>query len=137
MGDRCFVEETYVKVAGVWRYVCRAVGQHGQVIDVCVPKRRDIGAARGVFGLALAGHGELDEAVTGLAQALESGSLSWSRTRSVTPTNTRTIASSATTAVSVANWRRFAQTGRCQHRSLSPPRLSIPAGCHPGCAPNP
>jgi len=34
VGDRWFVDETYVKVAGTWRYVYRAVDQHGQVIDV-------------------------------------------------------------------------------------------------------
>jgi transposase-like protein len=33
-GDRWFVDETYVKVSGVWRYVYRAVDQQGQVIDV-------------------------------------------------------------------------------------------------------
>src|SRR6478609_7594664 len=43
-GDRWFVDETYVKVAGVWRYVHRAVDQHGQVIDVYVSPRRDIAA---------------------------------------------------------------------------------------------
>jgi transposase, IS6 family len=37
-GDRWFVDKTYVKVNGVWRYVCRAVDQHGQVIDVLVSK---------------------------------------------------------------------------------------------------
>src|SRR3954449_5853400 len=39
-GERWFVDETYVKVAGVWRYVYRAVDQHGQVIDVYVSQRR-------------------------------------------------------------------------------------------------
>ena len=39
-GDRWFVDETYVKVAGVWSYVYRAVDQHGQVIDVYVSRRR-------------------------------------------------------------------------------------------------
>lgn len=34
VGGRWFVDETYVKVGGVWRYVYRAVDQHGQVIDV-------------------------------------------------------------------------------------------------------
>ena len=34
VGRRWFVDETYVKVAGVWRYVYRAVDEHGQVIDV-------------------------------------------------------------------------------------------------------
>ena len=40
------MDETYVKVGGVWRYVYRAVDQHGQVIDVLVSETRDIAAAR-------------------------------------------------------------------------------------------
>ena len=40
-GDRWFVDETYVKVHGVWRYVYRAVDQYGQIIDVLVSPRRD------------------------------------------------------------------------------------------------
>jgi transposase-like protein len=52
-GDRWFVDETYVKVNGVWRYVYRAVDQHGQVIDVLVCDRRDAAAARRFFQRAL------------------------------------------------------------------------------------
>ena len=52
-GDRWFVDETYVKVNGVWRYVYRAVDQHGQVIDVLVSARRDGEAARRFFRRAL------------------------------------------------------------------------------------
>jgi IS6 family transposase len=52
-GDRWFVDETYVKVAGVWRYVYRAIDQHGQVIDVLVSARRDAVAARRFFTRAL------------------------------------------------------------------------------------
>jgi transposase, IS6 family len=48
-----FVDETYVKVGGVWRYVYRAVDQHGQIIDVLVSKRRDGEAARRFFHRAL------------------------------------------------------------------------------------
>jgi transposase, IS6 family len=46
-GERWFVDDTYVKVNRVWRYVYRAVDQHGQVIEVIevievlVSKRRD------------------------------------------------------------------------------------------------
>ncbi len=36
-GDRWFVDETYVKVNGVWRYVYRAVDQDGQVIECSSP----------------------------------------------------------------------------------------------------
>ena len=35
-GDRWYVDETYVKVAGRWRYVYRAVDQHGEIVDVYV-----------------------------------------------------------------------------------------------------
>ncbi|MEV4629775.1 IS6 family transposase [Micromonospora sp. NPDC049523] len=52
-GDRWFVDETYVKVNGVWRYVYRAVDQYGQVIDVLVSARRDAEAARRFFRRAL------------------------------------------------------------------------------------
>ena len=38
-GDRWFVDETYVKVAGRWTYLYRAIDQHGQVIDVLVSER--------------------------------------------------------------------------------------------------
>jgi transposase-like protein len=51
--DRWFVDETYVKVKGVWRYVYRAIDQHGQVIDVLVSARRDATAARRFFTCAL------------------------------------------------------------------------------------
>ena len=38
-GDLWFADETYVKVAGRWTYLYRAIAQHGQVIDVlpCAP----------------------------------------------------------------------------------------------------
>ncbi|MET7425229.1 IS6 family transposase [Dactylosporangium sp. NPDC005555] len=53
-GDRWFVDETYVKVSGVWRYVYRAVDQDGQVIDVLLAAHRDAAAARRFFRRALA-----------------------------------------------------------------------------------
>jgi transposase, IS6 family len=52
-GDRWFVDETYVKVAGRWSYLYRAIDQHGQVIDVLVSTRRDAAAARHFFTRAL------------------------------------------------------------------------------------
>jgi hypothetical protein len=42
VGGRWFVDETYVKVAGRWRYVYRAIDQVGQVIDVYVSAWRDM-----------------------------------------------------------------------------------------------
>jgi transposase-like protein len=46
------VDETYVKVAGRWTYLYRAVDQFGQVIDVLVSTRRDAEAARVFFARA-------------------------------------------------------------------------------------
>ena len=53
VGDRWQVDETYVKVAGQWRYVYRAIDQFGQVIDVFVSPRRDVSAARRFFERAI------------------------------------------------------------------------------------
>jgi IS6 family transposase len=53
VGDRWQVDETYVKVAGRWRYVYRAIDQFGQVVDVFVSPRRDLRAAGRFFERAI------------------------------------------------------------------------------------
>jgi IS6 family transposase len=53
VGDRWQVDETYVKVAGRWRYVYRAIDQFGQVIDVFLSSQRDAKAARRFFEQAI------------------------------------------------------------------------------------
>jgi transposase-like protein len=53
VGARWWVDETYVTVAGRWRYVYRAVDQSGQVVDVFVSPRRDAKAARRFFQRAI------------------------------------------------------------------------------------
>ena len=52
-GDRWYVDETYVKVAGRWRYLYRAIDQYGHVIDVLVSDKRDLAATRRFFTRAL------------------------------------------------------------------------------------
>jgi transposase-like protein len=52
-GDRWFVDETYVKVSGRWRYLYREVDQHGQVIDVLMSEQRDTAVARRFLTRAL------------------------------------------------------------------------------------
>ncbi len=52
-GDRWYVDETYVKVAGRWVYMYRAIDQYGQVIDVLVSEKRDLAATRQFFTRAL------------------------------------------------------------------------------------
>ena len=52
-GDRWFVDETYLKVAGQWVYLYRAIDQHGQVIGVLASPKRDLAATRRFFARAL------------------------------------------------------------------------------------
>jgi transposase, IS6 family len=70
VGNRWYVDETYVKVAGRWRYAYRAVDQYGQIIDVYVSARRDTRAAHLFFTTALSAHGEPVEIITDRAPAL-------------------------------------------------------------------
>ncbi|MCA1695033.1 MAG: IS6 family transposase, partial [Actinobacteria bacterium] len=53
-GDRWFVDETYVKIAGRWVYLYRAIDQFGQVIDVLASQKRDLAATRRFFSRTLA-----------------------------------------------------------------------------------
>ena len=53
VGDRWQVDETYVKVAGQWRDVYRAIDQFAQIIDVFVSSRRDTKAAHRFFERAI------------------------------------------------------------------------------------
>ena len=46
VGDRWFVDGTFVKANGIWRYAYRAIDQHGRVIDVFVSEHRDFASAR-------------------------------------------------------------------------------------------
>jgi transposase, IS6 family len=70
VGGHWFVDETYVKVSGSWRYVYRAVDQYGQVIDVFVSKKRDLKAAKAFFAIAIRSHGEPAEITSDRAHAL-------------------------------------------------------------------
>jgi transposase, IS6 family len=63
------VDETYVKVAGRWIYLYRAVDQHGQVIDVLVSTRRNAAAARSFFARVLRVGPSPSEVVTDRAPA--------------------------------------------------------------------
>ena len=70
VGRRGFVDETYVKVDGVWRCVYRAVDGYGQVINVYVSSRSDVTAARKFFTTTITEHREPDNVITDQAAAL-------------------------------------------------------------------
>jgi IS6 family transposase len=86
VGDRWQVDETYVKVAGWWRYVYRAIDQFGLVIDVFVSARRDATAAYRFFERAIGTTAIVpvevvtDQAVAYLAVLHELVPAAWHRT---------------------------------------------------------
>ena len=70
VGAHWFVDETYVKISGSWRYVYRSVDQNGQVIDVFVSKKRDLRAATMFFTSVITAHGQPAVITTDRAHAL-------------------------------------------------------------------
>jgi transposase, IS6 family len=64
VGSRWSVDETYVKVAGRWGYVYRAIDEHGQVVEVLFREHRDTEAATAFFRTALENTGVTPHTVT-------------------------------------------------------------------------
>ena len=51
-GARWWCDETYVRIAGQWAYLYRAIDEAGQVVDVLLRAHRDLASARAFFLLA-------------------------------------------------------------------------------------
>jgi transposase, IS6 family len=64
VGPRWSVDETYVKVAGRWGYVYRAIDESGQVVEVLFREQRDTEAAAAFFRAALENTGVTPQVVT-------------------------------------------------------------------------
>jgi transposase-like protein len=101
VGDRWWIDETYVKVGGRWRYVHRAIDQHGQIIDVYVAAKRDRAAARAFFQRALAtGEAAPSEVVTDRAPVYPNLIDDLAQRRGTTTSSTPTTGWKPTTAYS-------------------------------------
>jgi transposase-like protein len=53
VGQRWRVDETYLKIAGRWCYLYRAIDEHGQIVDVYLRDRRNAKAAHTFFQQAI------------------------------------------------------------------------------------
>jgi transposase-like protein len=61
VGKSWRVDETYIKVAGRWQYLYRAVDREGHTVDFLLTARRDAAASRRFLERAIAVHGEPEE----------------------------------------------------------------------------
>src|SRR5690348_17325375 len=63
-GRSWYVDETYIKVDGRWRYLYRAIDRSGALVDVMFSERRDMAAAKAFFRSAKAVTGSTPDRVT-------------------------------------------------------------------------
>jgi transposase-like protein len=64
VGSVWSVDETYVKVAGAWAYVYRAIDEHGQIVDVYASAERSAREAAAFFRRAIEATGVAPDDVT-------------------------------------------------------------------------
>ncbi|MDQ2822074.1 MAG: IS6 family transposase [Pseudomonadota bacterium] len=63
VGGSWRMDETYIKVKGVWKYLYRAVDKHGKTIDFLLTAKRDMAAAKRFFDKAMGSNGDPDKVV--------------------------------------------------------------------------
>ncbi len=63
VGKSWRMDETYIKVAGQWKYLYRAVDKHGATVDFLLRAKRDHAAARAFFERAIGLH-DVPEKIT-------------------------------------------------------------------------
>jgi transposase-like protein len=64
VGRSWYVDETYIKVHGQWRYLYRAIDRSGVLVDVMFSEHRDMAAATAFFELAKMVTGTTPDRVT-------------------------------------------------------------------------
>ncbi len=67
------MDETYVRVKGVWKYLYRAVDKHGNTLDFMLSERRNTAAAKKFFANALASNGISEKIVIDKSGANKAG----------------------------------------------------------------
>jgi putative transposase len=63
VGSSWRMDETYIKVKGVWKYLYRAVDKQGKTVDFLLTVKRDMAAAKRFFDKAMGANGDPDKVV--------------------------------------------------------------------------
>jgi len=58
VGSSWRMDETYIKIKGVWKYLYRAVDKHGKTVDFLLTAKRDMAAAKRFFDKATGANGD-------------------------------------------------------------------------------
>ena len=61
VGSSWRMDETYIKVKGVWKYLYRAVDKQGKTVDFLLTAKRDTTAAKRFFDKAIGTNGDPDK----------------------------------------------------------------------------
>jgi transposase-like protein len=61
VGGSWRMDETYIKVKGVWKYLYRAVDNQGKTVDFLLTAKRDMAAAKRFFDKAMGANGDPDK----------------------------------------------------------------------------
>ena len=61
VGHSWHMDETYIKVKGVWKYLYRAVDKEGKTVDFLLTAKRDMVAAKRFFDKAMGANGDPDK----------------------------------------------------------------------------
>jgi putative transposase len=64
VGRSWYIDETYIKVHGHWRYLYRAIDRDGALVDVMLSEHRDLAAAKAFFRSARTVTGVVPDRVT-------------------------------------------------------------------------
>jgi hypothetical protein len=120
VGNSWRMDETYIKVKGVWKYLYRAVDKEGQTVDFLLTAKRDASAARRFFEKAMR-HNAVPDKVTMDKSGANQAALEQLNAEREIPimsgrSNTSTISSSRIIA------RSNASLGRCWVSNRFEPR---------------
>ncbi len=61
VGGSWHMDQTYIKVKGVWKYLCRAVDMDGKTVDSLPTAKRDMAAAKRLLDKAMEANGDPDK----------------------------------------------------------------------------